>query len=415
MQKKQQKTKLQDSGRLYLLRLRPQKILLCTMRLIIAILIIGCLQVSARGFSQNVSLKVKDAPLTKVFHQIEAQSGYVFFFDQALLRKAKTVTIDIHNLPLQKALDLCFKNQPLGYRIVNKNIVIQPKMEPKEISATTPPLADTPPTAHDVHIHVIDSTGKPLHGASVTVKGVKQGGETDEEGNITLAEVTGNETLVISYVGYETQEINIGDNSELVVVLKISISPLDEIQMIAYGTNTQRLNTGNVSTVSAKEIEEQPVSNPLLALEGRIPGLFITQASGVTGAGVKVQINGILRPRHLAFYKEYGFLVAKQLMAIGLLHDKVDQIKNMVQELKPEKETVADLMTVSEAAAFLSLAVPTIYSKASRREIPYSKQGKRLYFSKSELADWIKSGKKKTFKELKQEAEIHLKKLSKSR
>ena len=96
--------------------------------------------------------------------------------------------------------------------------------------------------------------------------------------------------------------------------------------------------------------------------------------------------------------------------AIGLLHEKLDNIERMVQNLQPEKETAPDLLTVAEAATLLTLAVPTIYSKASRREIPFCKQGKRLYFSRGELLEWIKSGKKKTFKELREEAEVYLRK-----
>src|ERR1700676_2306931 len=69
-----------------------------------------------------------------------------------------------------------------------------------------------------------------------------------------------------------------------------SSSQLDQVQVIAYGTTTQRLNTGDVSTVTAKEIEQQPVSSPLAALEGRVPGLFITQANGLPGSGVTVRI-----------------------------------------------------------------------------------------------------------------------------
>ncbi len=73
---------------------------------------------------------------------------------------------------------------------------------------------------------------------------------------------------------------------------EISTSKLDEVQIVAYGKNTQRFQTGNVATVTSKELKKQPVNNPLLALQGRVPGLFITQSNGLPGGGVAVRIQG---------------------------------------------------------------------------------------------------------------------------
>ena len=70
------------------------------------------------------------------------------------------------------------------------------------------------------------------------------------------------------------------------------VSKLDEVQVIAYGTTTRRLNTGDVSTITQETIEQQPVSNPLLALEGRMSGVFITQQTGMPGGAINIQIRG---------------------------------------------------------------------------------------------------------------------------
>ncbi|HWW40891.1 SusC/RagA family TonB-linked outer membrane protein [Pedobacter sp.] len=97
--------------------------------------------------------------------------------------------------------------------------------------------------------------------------------------------------LVISFIGYLPKEVSVSANMGN-VVLEQSLSKLDEVQVIAYGTTTQRLSTGNVTTIKADVIEKQPVNNPLLALQGRVPGLFIEQATGFAGTGVKVRIQG---------------------------------------------------------------------------------------------------------------------------
>ena len=86
--------------------------------------------------------------------------------------------------------------------------------------------------------------------------------------------------------------------------------------------------------------------------------------------------------------------------AISALHDKVDNIKDLLLESQKVPPPYADLLTIKQVAAFLSLSVPTLYTKVSRKEIPVNKRGKRLYFSITELSTWIKSGRKKTQEEI---------------
>ncbi len=91
--------------------------------------------------------------------------------------------------------------------------------------------------------------------------------------------------------------------------------------------------------------------------------------------------------------------------AVSQLYDKLSNIEDLLREAKTPAIKQDQLLTISEAAKFLNLSVPTIYGKVSRQEIPVNKQGKRLYFYRSELADWIKQGRKKTTAEIRQEAE----------
>ncbi len=133
--------------------------------------------------------------------------------------------------------------------------------------------------------------GSQLRGVNVVVKGTKKGVVTDAYGRFAI-EVEQGKTLVISNIGYNAREIKVNGKNEIIVGLEITTSKLDEVQIIAYGTSSQRFQTGNVTSVKAKDIEKQPVNNPLLALQGRVPGLFITQTSGLPGSSIKVQIQG---------------------------------------------------------------------------------------------------------------------------
>ncbi|OQP47884.1 hypothetical protein A4R26_31690 [Niastella populi] len=144
----------------------------------------------------------------------------------------------------------------------------------------------------DIKGRVVDENGKPVPGVTVAVKGTNKQTITNEKGEFTLAGVEATATLTFSSINMEPFSLNVSGQSEIIAKLKTKTSELDEVQIIAYGQTTKRFQTGNVSTVKAADIEKQPVQNPLLALQGRVPGLVVTQNSGVPGGGVTVRIQG---------------------------------------------------------------------------------------------------------------------------
>lgn len=255
------------------------------MKLTGIIILAACLQVSAKGLSQTVTLSEKNAPLQKVITEIERQTKYSFFYKTTWLEKAQKVTIEVKSRPLYEVLELCFKDQPLTYTIIDNVITIAPKINetPKQGNQLLP---------IDVSGRVLDKEGNPLIGANVKVNGTDIGTTTDNEGKFRLNNVDENAVLEISYVGFETQIISIQGKPSVLIRLNSKNSLLDETVVIAYGTTTRRLNTGNVASVKAADIEKQAISNPLLALQGRVPGLLITQFNGVPGGAIQVRIQG---------------------------------------------------------------------------------------------------------------------------
>ncbi|MGY0039308.1 carboxypeptidase-like regulatory domain-containing protein [Pedobacter sp. NJ-S-72] len=139
---------------------------------------------------------------------------------------------------------------------------------------------------------VVDSSKNRLSGVTVVLKGTKQMTSTDGEGKFSIRTTTLNQTLQLSATGYKTLEVVADTKQLMLLTLQQKISTLDEVQVIAYGTTTQRYNVGSVTKVKAEDIGTQPVSNPLAALQGRVPGLVITATSGIPGAAFKVQIRG---------------------------------------------------------------------------------------------------------------------------
>src|SRR5690606_17292684 len=103
---------------------RPFRKTFLIMKLTAIILLVACLQVSAEGFSQQITIHVKNGSLEKVFAEIGRQSGYHFFFNERLLRGAKKVSLNLQEASLKEALDACFNGQPFNYVIVKQIVVV---------------------------------------------------------------------------------------------------------------------------------------------------------------------------------------------------------------------------------------------------------------------------------------------------
>jgi len=256
------------------------------MRLVTVILIATLMQVSAAGFAQRLTMQKSQASLKEVFTEIKKQTGYNVVWDSELLKNSKPVEAKFNNVEVCKVLDQILVNQNLDYTITDNTIVIKENKKPSFLENFFDRF-----NSIDVSGKILDENGKPLPGASVKVKKTGKGVSTDKDGKFFLRGVEEGAVLVVSFIGYLPKEVNASANMGN-VVLEQSLSKLDEIQVIAYGTTTQRLSTGNVTTIKVDVIEKQPVNNPLLALQGRVPGLFIEQASGFAGTGVKVRIQG---------------------------------------------------------------------------------------------------------------------------
>jgi len=245
------------------------------------------LHVSATTIAQKITLKEKNAPLVTIFDQISAQTGYDFAFTTEAVKDSKPVTINVTNAELATVLTQIFQGQTLDFSLVNKTVTVKPK----ETTIFDKIKSALSFDKIEVTGRVVGEDGQSLPGATVIVKGTNNSTITDAKGNFTLFKVDAGATLVITFVGYERQEIAAAPDLGK-IQMKVASSQLDAVQVIAYGQTTQRLSVGNISSVSGKVIEEQPVNNPLLALEGRVPGLFITQANGLAGGAVTLRIQG---------------------------------------------------------------------------------------------------------------------------
>jgi len=239
------------------------------------------LLVSIATHAQNVTLKVKDRPISEVIKSIEKQTGYTTFYDAEIFDRNRRVTITTDNLPLKTVLDRLLSNN-YSYDIISKTIVIKEKMQVGDLEKKI--------KSDIIKGRVVDEKGQPLVGATISLQGKQQITTTNSNGEFTLSDLGARDVLTITFVGYVPKKI-LAKNSSVVILTRME-SKLDDVQVIAYGTTTKRLNTGSVSTITTKEIAQQPVSNPLAALSGKVPGLLVTQSTGVPGSSFNIQIRG---------------------------------------------------------------------------------------------------------------------------
>jgi len=266
------------------------KTLLLGVKLAAVLLLTTCLQVSAKVTNaQKLSISFHNGSLEKLFAEIEKKTPFVFFYDAAILKGTKPVTVEMREASVEEILRVSLKGQALDYSINDKTIFVK-RSNLNNNNVVEGPGGENDP--REIHGTVLADDGTPLSGATIKLKDGKIAAITDERGTFKI-KIGSSPAIEISYTGYASKQVQISGNQlAFTVSLTRSTSKLDEVQVIAYGTTTQRLSTGNVSKVTSKEIQEQPVSNVLGALEGRVPGLLITQQTGVPGGGFTVQIRG---------------------------------------------------------------------------------------------------------------------------
>jgi len=257
------------------------------MRLTTVLLLATCLHLSARTLGQ-INLSEQKASLDKVFKKITDQTGYLFVYRDEWLKQTKAVDISVRGASLKQVLDICFEDQPFTYVILDKMIVLKEKPALVEVSAE-----DAGPGL-GIRGRVADSTGAPLAGASVRIKGTTKGTEADVRGEFEIKNIPEGTVLVVSYTGYVNKELTVTAKGGTYhyLVLQRSQDELDKMVIQAYGTTSRRFNVGSISTVDAATIEKQPVTNVMLALQGQVPGLAVNSTSGIPGSKVQLQVRG---------------------------------------------------------------------------------------------------------------------------
>ncbi|HVI45124.1 MAG TPA: SusC/RagA family TonB-linked outer membrane protein [Chitinophaga sp.] len=258
------------------------------MKLTAVLLLAGALHVCAAGYSQGVTIVARNVPLEKIFREIESQTGCSFLWNESAIDKSVSVSVEIREATLSGALDQCLKGLPLTYRIRDKVVFIEP--------ARTRPVGDTTQPTGTLHGKVMDESGQPLMGATVTVKGTNKGTVSNERGEFALPRMAGNFTVIISFVGYMEKSVTVGNRQHIEVTLQNAGVNLGSVNVVSvgYGTLNKKEVSSAITHLTSKDLLTVGGNGALMSLQGRVAGLTITNtAMADPNSTPRIQLRGV--------------------------------------------------------------------------------------------------------------------------
>jgi TonB-linked SusC/RagA family outer membrane protein len=266
---------------------------LLVMKLTVIFLLAGLFNASATGYSQTVSFSGKNVTITNVFRAIEKQTGYTVFANKDLLKDTKPITVSAASMPLTDFLDLALSNQPIGYEIHNKTIFIKARTAVPGVSSITGQSPNMKEVLPEVTGTVVNEEGVVLEGASVSVKGSRNSTATNAQGKFVI-NARANEVLVISYVGYQTMEVSVGDRTTFNITMKKVSTEIDQVVVTALGIPKRvKTLTYNVQEVKRDDISNVNNGNFVNSLAGKVAGATINSSSAGTGSSSRVVMRGV--------------------------------------------------------------------------------------------------------------------------
>lgn len=263
------------------------------MKILCSVLFVLINMYSAKGYDPKpdpfgdvyVMINIANARLSQVFELIEKQTSFSFAYDGNDINLSKEIKLTKGEQRLKDLLNNISKQA--GVRFTKKqNIILVNQESPvaKNVvfNTTAPPVTGI----------VRDATGNPLTGVTVSVKGSRIAAQTDEEGKFSI-DAPANGVLIFTTVGYKTQEVAITGQAFLNIIMEATNKELNEVVVVGYQSRRRGDLSGAVSVVNVGGISKLPVLSVDQALEGKVPGVRITQNTGQPGDGVVVRIRGV--------------------------------------------------------------------------------------------------------------------------
>ncbi|WP_162304426.1 TonB-dependent receptor [Maribellus luteus] len=249
------------------------------------------MQVSATVYSQatKFSFNTENQQIVDVLKQIEESSNFRFLYIREQVDVERQVSVNAKNATVEEILNDIFAGHDVTYKVMEDNLIL---LSPgKNAVHSQSQLSQQQKTLSGT---VTDNSGQPLPGVTVVIKGTTQGTITNADGKYLLADIPDNATLIYSFVGMKAQEILYSGQQTLNVKLTPESIGIDEVVAIGYGVQKKANLTGAVAAVNGDDLVKRPVSNTASTLQGRLPGLSVTQGTGQPGSeGIRFRVRGL--------------------------------------------------------------------------------------------------------------------------
>src|SRR5690554_674390 len=230
-----------------------------------------------------LSLDFEEVPLSKIFSSIQSQTNFSFFYENGIIAKTGAVSIDAKDRSLEEVLLLLSRDYHLSFKQVNDRISVKEAVRLKDTRSIK--------IEQIITGTVTDANGDPLPGVTVSVSGTSIGTATDLEGKYTLSVPEGS-TLVFSFIGFESQRIEVGSRTVIDVTLNEDMTSLDEVVVVGYGTERRSDLTGAITSVDGEELQKLAVPRIDQVLQGQAAGVQISNVQNQPGGGVNIRIRG---------------------------------------------------------------------------------------------------------------------------
>ncbi|WP_337942915.1 carboxypeptidase-like regulatory domain-containing protein, partial [Parabacteroides sp.] len=242
---------------------------------------------SINSNAQNVTIKIASGNITvgQFLKAIEEQTEYLVVYSNREIETERVANIKAGTNKVTELLSNVFKNTDVKYEFENNYIILS-----KQSKGTQPSILQQ--SQKKITGTVSDPNGDPIIGANVVEKGTTNGTITDLDGKFSLS-LPANATLLISYIGYTSQEVPIGNQTSVSIQLQESMGKLDEVIVVGYGTQRKSSMTAAVTNVNTKELQNIPRPSIYSALQGRVAGLTINESSGEPDKAASLLIRGL--------------------------------------------------------------------------------------------------------------------------
>ncbi|SFE83520.1 TonB-dependent receptor [Thermophagus xiamenensis] len=267
------------------LKKRPPKILLAMKMSALFLFSIMFASAASNSFSQEekVTLHLKDAKLSKVFDEIEAQTHYSLFYKKDVLDDQKIVSVSVNDGDINEVLATVLAGQNVTYKVIDQSIVIVPKYLDADLSQQE---------KITVHGTVTDEDGNAIPGVSVVVAGTMNGTITNNKGGYVLTNVPQGAVLQFSFVGMKEVKVEVNGRTEINVTLEEATIGLEEVVAIGYGVMRKSDLTGATNRLTEDKMNKSVAISPIEMIQGRVPGVNIMQNNGEPGSGMSVRVRG---------------------------------------------------------------------------------------------------------------------------